>query len=224
MTWVLDNLPLIGQLTLEHLRHSLIPIMLGLLFALPIGWVAYRFTRLRGPVLTVIGLLYTIPSLGLFGVLPALIGISPLSEANLVIALTIYAVAIMTRPVTDAFDSVPAEVRQAATAIGYGPLRRFFTVELPLGVPVMLAGLRVMAVSTVALATVGALIGVNNLGYLFTNGFERRITEEVLSGVVTVALVALVIDGLLTLIGRALTPWLRVGATSRPVRRRAVAA
>ena len=215
MTWILENLPMIWQLTLEHLRQSILPIVLGLVISLPIGWVAYRFTRLRGPVLTIIGLLYTIPSLGLFGVLPAIVGISPLSEANLLIALTIYAVAIMTRPVADAFDSVPVDARQAATAIGYAPWQRFIAVELPLAVPVLLAGLRVMAVSTIALATVGALIGVNNLGYLFTNGFARRITEEVLVGVVAVALIALVVDLLLVLAGRLATPWLRATRVPR---------
>jgi len=221
MTWTLDNLGLIGELTLEHLRQSVLPIVLGFLIALPVGWLAYRYTPLRGGILSVIGILYTIPSLGLFGVLPAIIGISPLSEANLLIALTIYAVAIMTRSVTDAFVSVDVDVRQAATAIGYGPVRRFFTIELPLAVPVLLAGLRVMAVSTIALVTVGALIGVSNLGYLFTNGFQRRIVEEVFVGVVAVALIALLVDVLLVLVSRLLTPWLRAG---RVTRRQAVTA
>ncbi|MCS0499225.1 ABC transporter permease [Protaetiibacter mangrovi] len=207
MTWVLDNLDLIAALTLEHLRQCLLPILLGFVLAIPLGWVAFRFRLTRGLVLTVTGLLYTIPSLALFAILPTVLGIRFLSEANLVIALTIYAVAIMARSISDALGSVDPAVRQAATAVGYGPWRRFWTVEFPLAGPVILAGLRVAAVSTIALATVGILIGVENLGYLFTNGLQRRIIPEVFAGVIAVMLVALVIDALLVLAGRLLMPW-----------------
>ena len=209
MTWVLANLDLIGQLALEHLRQSLLPIVLGFVIAIPLGWIAFRFRLTRGIVLTVAGLLYTIPSLALFAILPTVFGIGFLSEANLVIALTIYAVAIMARAISDALGSVDPDVRQAAVAMGYGPWRRFWTVEFPLAGPVVLAGLRVAAVSTIALATVGILIGVDNLGYLFTNGLQRRIIAEVLAGVVTVMAIAIVVDVLLVLAGRLLMPWAR---------------
>src|SRR5690606_34083820 len=126
---------------------------------------------------------------------------------NLVIALTIYAVAIMARSVADALGSVDPAVRPAAVAVGYGPWRRFWGGEFPLAGPVVLAGLRVTAVSTIALATVGILIGVDNLGYLFTNGLQRRILVEVFTGVVAVMVVALVIDALLVIAGRVLMPW-----------------
>jgi osmoprotectant transport system permease protein len=207
MTWVLDNLDLIGELALEHLRQSALPILLGFVIAIPLGWLAFRFRLTRGLILTVTGLLYTIPSLALFAVLPSVLGISFLSEANLVIALTIYAVAIMARSVADALGSVDPAIRQSATAVGFGAWRRFWAVEFPLGGPVVLAGLRVAAVSTIALATVGILIGVDNLGYLFTNGLQRRIVPEVLAGVVTVMVIALLVDGLLVLLGRVLMPW-----------------
>ena len=151
MTWVLDNLDLIWSLTLDHVRQSVIAIALGFVIALPIGWAAWRYTILRGPVLTAIGLLYTIPSLGLFALLAAL-GVPYLSETNLIIALTIYGVAIMTRSVTDGLDSVDPATRSAAIAVGFGPWRRFWTVDLPLSGPVLLAGLRVTATSTIALA------------------------------------------------------------------------
>lgn len=214
MTWILDNLDLIGQLALEHLRQSALPILLGLLIAIPLGWLAFRFRLTRGLLLSVAGILYTIPSLALFAVLPVILGISFLSETNLVIALTIYAVAIMARSVAEALGSVDPDVRQAATAVGYGAWRRFWAVEFPLAGPVVLAGLRVTAVSTIALATVGILIGVDNLGYLFTNGLQRRIVPEVLSGVVAVMAIALIVDGLLVLLGRMLMPW----APRRPAR------
>lgn len=207
MTRVLDNLDLIWSLTLDHVRQSVIAIALGFVIALPIGWAAWRYTILRGPVLTAIGLLYTIPSLGLFALLAAL-GVPYLSETNLIIALTIYGVAIMTRSVTDGLDSVDPATRSAAIAVGFGPWRRFWTVDLPLSGPVLLAGLRVTATSTIALATVGILIGVQNLGYLFTNGFQRRIVPEILAGVVAVVVIALLVDLLLVIAGRIAMPWM----------------
>jgi osmoprotectant transport system permease protein len=217
MTWVLDNLDLIAELSVLHLRQSAVAIIFGFVLSVPIGWVAFRFTPLRGPVLTTIGLLYTIPSFALFAVL-SLFGVPYLSETNLVIALTIYAIAIMTRSVTDGLESVDTVTRSAAVAVGFGPWRRFWTVDFPLAGPVILAGLRVTAVSTISLATVGTLIGVQNLGYLFTNGSQRRIVAEVLAGVVAVVVIALVIDLLLVLLGRALMPWTRRTAVPRTAR------
>lgn len=212
MSWVADNLGLILELTLVHLKQSVIPIALGLVLSIPLGWVAWRYRLVRGPVIVLTGLLYTIPSLALLILMPAVFGYSATEEPNLVIALTIYAIAILVRAVADGLDSVDADVRQAATAMGYAAPRRFLTVELPLAGPVILAGLRVAAVSTISLATVGILIGVTNLGYLFTNGLQRRITAEVLSGVVAVVVIALLIDVLLVLAGRMLMPWSHDGS------------
>lgn len=219
MNWVLDNLDLIWDLTLNHLRQSLIPIVLGFVIALPIGWLAWRFTSLRGAVLTTVGLLYTIPSLGLFALLAAGFGIPYLSETNLIVALSVYGVAIMTRSVADGLDSVDETTRSAAIAVGFGPWRRFWTVDLPLSGPVLLAGLRVTATSTISLATVGILIGVQNLGYLFTNGFQRRIVPEVFAGVVAVVVIALIVDLILVIIGRLTLPWLPRRSLSRRERR-----
>lgn len=220
MNWVLDNLELIGGLTAEHIRLSIVPIVFGLLISLPLGWLAYRFTLARWPVLTLAGLLYTIPSLALFVLLPPVLGISFLSEVNVTIALTIYAVAIMARSVADALDSVEEDVRQSATALGYSAWRRFWAVEIPLAGPVILAGLRVTAVSTVSLVTVGILIGVPSLGYLFTNGLQRRIIEEVATGVVMTVLVALLFDVVLMLLGRLAMPWTRGVSGVSSIRRR----
>jgi osmoprotectant transport system permease protein len=207
VNWVVNNLDLIGRLSLEHLRLSFPPIIIGFVISVPLGWLAYRFKLTRGLLLTIAGLLYTIPSLALFVILPPLVGISYLSELNVTIALTIYAVAIMSRSISDALLSVDPAVRQSATAVGYGAWRRFWTVEFPLAGPVILAGLRVAAVSTISLVTVGILIGVESLGYLFTNGFQRRIVPEIITGVVLVVVIALVIDALLVLLGRVLMPW-----------------
>lgn len=209
MNWVVDNLDQLWTLSLEHLRHSVIPILFGFVLSVPLGWLAWRFGAARGVILSVTGLLYTIPSLALLFVLPLLLGISPLSEANLILALTIYAIALMVRSVADGLASVDPNERLAATAMGYGAARRFWAVDFPLAGPVILAGLRVTAASTIALATVGILVGVTNLGYLFTNGLQRRILEEVFSGLVAVVLIALVVDVVLVLVGRMLMPWAR---------------
>ncbi|MFS0853352.1 ABC transporter permease [Microbacterium sp. 179-I 3D4 NHS] len=224
MSWVVDNLGLIFQLTGIHLQQSIVPIVLGFLLSLPLGWVAWRYRLVRGPIIVLTGLLYTIPSLALLILLPAALGYSAISPTNLVIALTIYAVAILVRAVADGLESVDDDVRQAATATGFAPFRRFWAVEFPLAGPVILAGLRVTAVSTISLATVGILIGVTNLGYLFTNGLERRIIPEVFAGVVAVVVIALVIDLILLLLGRALMPWTRVAARASAERAIAVKA
>ena len=215
MNWIIENLGLIGELALVHLRQSLIAVVVGFMLSVPLGWLAWRYRLLRGWVITITGLLYTIPSLALLLILPAVFGYSALSDTNLVIALTIYAIAILVRSVADGLDSVDPAVRQAATAVGFGGGRRFWQMELPLAGPVILAGLRVTAVSTISLATVGILVGVTNLGYLFTNGLQRRILEEVFAGVAAVVIIALVIDVLLVLAGRAIMPWTR---TSKPAR------
>lgn len=215
MNWVVNNLPLIGELTIKHLVLSVPPILIGFVISLPLGYVAHRYKLTRGLLLTLAGLLYTIPSLALFVVLPPLLGISFLSSLNLTIALTIYAVAIMSRSVADALTSVDPDIKQSATAVGFDGWRRFWTVEFPLAGPVILAGVRVAAVSTISLVSVGILIGVDSLGYLFTNGYQRKIVPEIFVGVVMIVVIALVVDFLLVLLGRALMPW-----AARPSARR----
>jgi osmoprotectant transport system permease protein len=215
MTWVLGNLDLIGSLVLEHLAFALPPVVLGLLLAVPLGWLANRTRTGRTIVINVAGLLYTVPSLALFVILPLVLGTGILDEVNVIIALTVYTMALLVRTVADALSAVPGTVIDSATAMGYRPLRRFLAVELPLSVPVVLAGLRVAAVSSISLVTVGAVIGFGGLGKMFTDGFQRDIPQEIAAGIVLVLLIALVVDGLLLLLGRALTPWTRVGAGAR---------
>jgi len=210
VNWVGNNLDLIGELTLVHLRQSIIALIAGFVLSVPLGWVAWRYRLVRSGVITITGLLYTIPSLALLILVPVVTGwYSIVSETNLIVALAIYAVAILVRAVADGLDSVDAGVRQASTAIGYGSFRRFWAVEFPLAGPVVLAGLRVASASTIALATVGILVGIQNIGYLFTNGLQRRIIPEVFAGVIAVVVLALVIDLLLVVAGRLLMPWTR---------------
>lgn len=207
MSWFLANWLLVLELSLEHIRLSIVPIVAGYLISIPLGWLAYRYRLTRGLLLTSAGLLYTIPSLALFVILPPLLGVSFLSEVNLIVALTIYVVAIMTRAVADALGSVDPQIKLSAVAMGFSSWGRFWKVEFPLAGPVMLSGLRVAAVSTISLVTVGILIGVDNLGYLFTNGSQRRIIGEIFSGVVMVMVIALIVDFLLVRLGRILMPW-----------------
>jgi osmoprotectant transport system permease protein len=215
VNWLWNNLDLVLELSIEHLRLSLPPVVLGFILSVPLGWLAYRYKPTRGLVLTLAGLLYTIPSLALFVLLPPLLGISFLSELNVLIALTIYAVALMTRSVADGLASVDPIVRESATAVGYSPWRQFFSVELPLAGPVLLAGLRVVAVSTVSLVTVGVFVGVRSLGFLFTNGLQRGIIVEIVTGIIMTVVIALILDGLLVLLGRLVLPWTRLDARER---------
>jgi osmoprotectant transport system permease protein len=213
VNWVGANLALIGDLLLEHVGFALPPVVIGLVLAIPLGWMASR-TRVGRTFTIAAGLLYTIPSLALFVLLPPLLGTRILDPANVIVALTVYTLALLVRTVADGLSAVPSVIVNSATAMGYAPLRRFLAVELPLSVPVVLAGLRVAAVSNISLVTVGAVIGFGGLGKMFTDGFQRGIPEEIVAGIVLVLLLALVVDGLLLLAGRALTPWDRIRAGS----------
>ena len=216
MTWVLANLGLIWARTLDHVVLSLPPIVICFVIAVPLGWFARRYRVSRGIILTGAGLLYAVPSLPLIFVLPAVIGTSLLSPLNVIIALTLYGIALMVRVVADGLDSVDADVRQSASAMGYSTWSRFWQVELPLSGPVLLAGMRVVAVSTVSLVTVGAVIGVQSLGSLFTDGFQRGIQAEIIAGLVATVALALLFDGALVLAGRLLMPWTRRVAPPKP--------
>ena len=218
MTWLFDNFDYVWSLTVRHMWLSAVPIVIGFLVALPIGWYASNHPRLRGPLLGLIGILYTIPSLPMFAVLPFIIGAGFLSPINVIVGLSIYAVAIMVRSASDAFGSVSPAVLDAASASGFSPMQRALTVQLPLAGPVLLAGLRVVAVSTVSLVSVGALIGVSSLGSLFTDGFHRSFNTEIMIGIVATVLVALFFDLLLVVIGRILMPWSSLTRPTRTVR------
>jgi len=201
----------IGDLLLRHLYLAGVPLLLGLLISLPLGWLATRYRWVAPPMIAGTGLLYTIPSLALFILLPLVLGTRVLDDANVLVAMTLYSVALLTRTVADGLGSVPGATRQAATAMGYGELRRTLVVDLPLAVPVITAGLRVAAVSNVSIVSVAALIGVSQLGQLFTEGFNRNDMGPILVGIGACVALALVLDAGIALLSRALTPWLRTG-------------
>jgi osmoprotectant transport system permease protein len=207
--WVWTNFGLIWGLTLSHIWLSVLPIVIGFVLSIPLGYAASRSRVARSFLLSVGGILYTIPSLALFVTIPVIIGTSLLDPLNVVIALTIYALAVMVRSSADAFASVPEPVQDSATAVGYSRHQRFFAVDLPLSGPVLLAGIRVVSVSTVSLVSVGSVIGVSSLGFLFTDGFQRLFYTEIWVGIIGTLIVAAVFDILLVMIGRALMPWNR---------------
>jgi osmoprotectant transport system permease protein len=209
MDWVWSNLPEIWGYTVDHLGLSVPPIIIGFVVSIPLGYWASRSPVARSILLSVFSILYTIPSIVLFVVVPIALGLAILDPRNVVVALTIYAIAIMIRSATDAFISVAPDVRESARAVGYSGWQRFISVELPLAGPVLLAGVRIVSVSTVSLATVGAFIGVPSLGNLFNDAFNRQIPSEAIAGIVVVLLIALVFDIILTSIARVLLPWNR---------------
>ncbi|MEU6696611.1 ABC transporter permease [Pseudonocardia sp. NPDC046786] len=210
MDWVFHNSALVLELTREHLVLSLVPVLIGLLLAIPLGWLANRRPWSRTLTLNAAGFLYTLPSLALFVFLPPIIGTRILDPVNVIVALTVYVLALLVRTVADGLSAVPHRIVDSATAMGYRPVRRFLAVELPMAIPVITAGLRVAAVSAISLVTVGSVIGFGGLGKMFTEGFQREIPQQTIAGIVLVLLLALVVDGLLVLLGRLLTPWERV--------------
>jgi osmoprotectant transport system permease protein len=208
--WLRDHLGEVLGLAVQHTYLAGVPLVLGLLIALPLGWLARRYKGLYPVLIIGTGLLYTIPSLALFIILPFLLGTQVLDPRNVVIAMTLYTVALLVRTVADGLGSVPEAVNQSATAMGYSRGRRFISVELPLAVPVISAGLRVAAVSNVSIVSVATLIGVEQLGSLFIDGFNRAFMEPIIVGVVACVLLALAFDGAILALTRLATPWLRV--------------
>ena len=219
MTWLSHNWTWALELLWAHLLLSVPAIVLSVLLAVPVGRLAFRRPRLGGALLGGASLLYAIPALPLLIVIPAVFSTPLRSAATMIIALTLYGVALLVRSAADAFASVDRAVRDAAVAIGHSPRSVFWRIELPLAVPVIVAGTRVVTVSTVSLVTIGALVGVPGLGTLLTDGFQRGIVAEVGTGVVLTVALALVLDAVLLAVGRLLTPWRR----SVPARRAAKA-
>ena len=209
MKWLWENLDLVLGLSLDHVRLSAVPIIVGFIACIPLGWIANRFRMTRAVLLTFFGILFTIPSLALFVTLPSVLGTKILNPINVVVALTIYAIAIMVRGAADAFASVPRDVVLSATAVGFSAGSRFWAVEFPLAGPVLLANVRVVSVTTVSMLSVGALVGNGALGYLFINGYQRDFPTEVMIGIVFTLIIAVVFDQLLVAIGKIFMPWTR---------------
>jgi osmoprotectant transport system permease protein len=204
------------RLLWDHVWLSVLPVLLGLALSLPLGYLSRRYRWVYPPVVSVTGLLYTIPSLALFLLMPSLLGTRILDPVNVVIALTVYTVALLVRVVADGLAAVPDDVAQAATAMGLTRFQRLRQVELPLAVPVIAAGLRVATVANVSLVAIAATIGIGNLGQLFITGFQLSVNgpyyPPIVLGIVLCVVLALVLDGIIVFGTRLLTPWRRVEA------------
>jgi osmoprotectant transport system permease protein len=199
----------LDTLVVAHVLLAVVPVLAGLVIALPLGWWAHRAPRARRVLVPLSGALYTIPSLALIVFIPLVLGTPILSPLNVGLTLTIYTVALLVRSVAEALDAVPRTVTTAAVAVGYRPAGLLLGVQLPLAVPVLTAGLRVASVSAFSLVTVGALVGIDSLGTLMTDGFQQDYPAMVITGIVGSVVLAFVFDALWLGLGRALTPWSR---------------
>lgn len=217
--WGIRNWETVQPLLAQHLYLSVVPTIIGVVVAIPIGLLLRDRRRARTVAVVLSSAIFTIPSLALFVVLPLILGTQVLDPINVVVALTLYTVALSVRTTFEALDAVPAATREAATAVGYSSWRRATAVDLPLAVPVLTAGTRVVAVTNVSMVSVGAVIGIGGLGQLFTTGYQRDFPEQILTGLVLILLVAIVFDRVIALVGRAFTPWIR-GASLRASERR----
>jgi len=207
--WIQRNLAMIGSLLVDHIILSVLPVLIALVVSLPLGFLVFKTRRVANVILAFLGVIYSIPSLALFVMMPLILGTKILNPVNIVAALAIYSIALLVRSVVDGLRSVPASVKQSASAVGYGWLRRLFRVELPLAMPVIYAGLRVVTVSNIALVSVAVLIGSGALGKLFDLGFGSFFYTPIIVGLVLMLALALIADALILLIQRGTLPWFR---------------
>jgi osmoprotectant transport system permease protein len=206
--WVDRHYDEIWDRTVEHLQLTAVSLVLGFVIAVVLSIVSLRFRRTFGPITWVTGLLYTIPSLALFGFLLPITG---LGNTTAVIALVSYTLLILVRNIVAGVDGVPDAVKEAADGMGYTARRRFLTVDLRLATPAIVAGLRVAAVTTVGLVAITALVGAGGYGVLITDGLSRNFsTPIVVGGTLSVAM-AISFDIVLLGLERLLTPWARRG-------------
>ncbi|WP_374455988.1 ABC transporter permease [Nocardioides sp.] len=212
--YVRINHDIITEALLQHARLALVPVVIAVVLALPLGWMIDRFGVARHALLTLGSVVYTIPSLALLLILPGIIGTSVLDPLNVIIALTAYSLALLARTTADAFGSVDEQVLQAASAMGYRSFRQWLTVQLPLALPVMWAGIRVATVANVSMVSIAALVGIGGLGQLFTRGFQLGFyPPPIVIGLVLSVMLAFLADVLIVLAQRLSTPWVRAGAS-----------
>ncbi|MER5215205.1 ABC transporter permease subunit [Streptomyces sp. NPDC002838] len=197
-----------------HLREALLPVLAGLILALPLAQLCVRFRWLYPPVLWVTTVLYAIPSLAFFVVL---IDYTGQTELTVMIPLGVYSLVVLVPAIVDGVRSVPQETLAAATAMGFGPVRRYVQVQLPIAVPAIIAGLRIAVVSSISLVSVGTLIGNQGaLGNLLADAMFYHRPELAVNSVVTTAVLAILIDALLVGVRVLLTPWMPRGGPTKP--------
>ncbi|MCW2581832.1 MAG: transporter permease [Klenkia sp.] len=228
-SWVVDNWGTIMPLLVQHVRLTVVSVLIGAVIAFPLALLARRSRYLTGPVLGVSTLVYTVPSLAMFAFLAPFTG---LSETTVAVGLVLYSLVILVRNFLAGLQAVPADAVEAARGMGYGPGRLLLKVEIPLALPSIMAGLRIATVSTVALVTVGVVVGQGGLGQIIiVNGFSANYYRPpIVFGTLACVLLALVADQLLAVLERVLTPWTRTptravtSSTTRTTRTVGVAA
>ncbi|MGI8646518.1 MAG: ABC transporter permease [Nocardioides sp.] len=204
--YVTDRQNELVDATIQHLGITIAAVVAGMVIAFPLALAARRFPRLESTILGFSTGIYTIPSLALF---PLLVPFTGLSPTTVIVGLALYALTILVRSLLEGLRSVPDEVRESAAGRGYGATRLLYRIELPLALPVIMAGLRVATVSTVALTTVGSLVAYGGLGNLIKDGVSTNFRAELLSAAVLCVILAILLDVLLVLAQRVLTPWTR---------------
>ncbi|MEU5974014.1 ABC transporter permease [Streptomyces sp. NPDC047315] len=206
--WIGDHAADLTELSVDHLQAALTAVVLGLLISLPLAVLAHRVRLLRGVLLGLANVLFTIPSIAIFVLL---LPVSGLTRTTTVIGLTVYTLVVLLRNTVEGLDAVPPKAKEAARAMGTRPLRTLLTVELPLALPVIMAGVRIATVMSISLVSVATYVGDGGLGQLFTDGFQRNFPTPVVAGVALTLLLALVADALLVAVQYVLTPWNRKG-------------
>jgi osmoprotectant transport system permease protein len=205
--YVQDNAETIRAALFEHVILTTETMVLASSLGIGLAVLAYWVRPLAPPILSSTGVLYTIPSLGLLGILGL---VMPSRRAAVVVALVVYALLVIVRNSLTALLQVPPDVREAATGMGYGKLARLSRVELPLALPGVLTGLRLATVSTVALVTVGDIVGNGGLGSLMMAGFRNNFYKaQIATAVILCVALALVLDAVLQLLARWFVPWTR---------------
>lgn len=208
--WVWSHGALIWQRLVEHVYLTMVAIVVGFVISAGLAAVALRYRKTYAPITWVTGVLYTIPSLALFVML---IPVTGLSVTTAEIGLVSYTLLIFIRNIVAGIDGVPEEIREAARGMGYTRRQMLLEIELPLALPVVVAGLRIATVTTVGLVTITALIGLGGLGQLILDGLNRLFTTPLILGSVLSVVLALTLDLVLVGVERALTPWARRKAT-----------
>lgn len=205
--WVWSNLDLIGEKLVEHLWLTFLAVTIGLAISVPLAILASRRRRLLPPITWLAGILYTIPSLALFALLTPFTGLTTLTAE---IGLVSYTLLILIRNIVAGLAAVPADVRESARGMGLTERQILWHVELPIAIPVVVAGLRIATVTTIGLVTVTVFVGKGGLGYLILNGFRRLLPDiNVVVGLGLSFLLAMLFDGALLAGQRLLTPWAR---------------
>lgn len=205
-SWISSNLDTIWAQFQEHIILTILPVGFGFLIAFPLALVAVRWPKLYSPLLGMTGVLFSIPTLALFVVMIPFTG---LSRATAIIPLTLYTLLILIRNTVEGLASVPRDVSESAEAMGYRRTRRLFKIELPLAMPVIVAGLRIATVNTIAYVAITSLIGQGGLGRLMLDGFQRQFPTPLIVGLTLAVAFAVATDLGLMSIERALTPWKR---------------